>query len=169
MTLLKERINTNDMDFVVPGEKQYIDRELGITVCELGDGRRKFEMDLGRLGKVEVLDIRGSSMTDDKWDEIEAARESYALVWGGNGTIQKIKEDPFDGRDPFDREYVANQHIATFTAPNGDERIITHRKVVINPEADSLPQLFDDVAFWNILDGKTGETHTLQERLREYM
>ena len=89
-----------------------IDSDLGIEMRELGDGRRKFEMDVGSLGRVEVLDIAGTVITEDEWRLINLARDSYRQVWGGGKTLARISEDPFEGRPPCDGLYSTTHQIA---------------------------------------------------------
>ena len=145
--------------------RKIVDNELGIEVQELEYGRKKFEMDVGRLGKVEVLDIPANVITEDEWEVIDLARRSYRHMWGGIQTIHKIEEDPFDGRPPHDQEYLTSHQIASFISLDGRRKIVTNRKVTINPNREVMPRLYDDIEFWKVVDKQNGSQLSFWEVL----
>ena len=121
-----------------------------IDLKNLSRNRRLFKLTIPNLGVAEVLDTPATSLTSPEWEIITLARQSYSKMWGGSDVFLKIKEDPFDGRPPFDSQYLTTHQIAKFISVDGKEKILTNRKVTINPASRPFPHMFDDITFWKI-------------------
>ncbi len=149
MAITKEGVSSGDN--LVESVK-LIDHDLGITLEELRGGKKIFRMEFGGLGRVEVIDIPANVLTSDEIDLIDLARRSYKRMWGGKVSISHIAEDCFDGKPPYDDLYKTTHQIAIFETFDGRRKVVTNRKVEINPSAEDTPPLYDDIVFWEVVD-----------------
>ena len=155
MTLLAQE--HHDSQLQTDPSLQVIDQDLGITLKEFPGGRRIFEMGVGSLGTIRVLDSPATALTESEWEIILRARDSYRIMWGGDSTIDNIKQDPFDGRPPYHTQYLTRHQLAEAYVPDYGYIILTNRKVTHNPYyTPMMSDLFDDIRFWKVHDNSNG-------------
>jgi hypothetical protein len=185
-SLLSHRDNSS-----VPGESLHAHTEIimlssameGIALEHRYHGRREVRLSIGSM-QVRVAEIPSDELTAEDWRVIQTARDSYASMWGtGNGRIEEVKEDPFDGRGMQGAPYHVWHYIATVTSAGEEDKIFTLRKVYyplqgyqeregMTPE-DVLhwieQYLPDDISFWEIVDQRMKNAHPLWEAIRANM
>jgi hypothetical protein len=146
-------------------------------------GGREVKLFIGSM-QVQVVEIPSDELTVEEWRVIQTARDSYASMWGtGNGRIDEVKEDPFDGRGMQGAPYRVWHYIATVTSAGEEDKIITMRKVYYPlqeyQERDSMaPEkvlhwiekyLPDDISFWEIVHHRMKNVHPMWEAIRATM
>ncbi len=151
-----------------------IDPDLGITLERFPNGCKKFSLDFGSFGYAQVYDIPAATITNSDRDTIVFARGSYLRMWGDHtNTLQLIMEDKYDGFPPNDQQYLTRHQIGTFTSPDGSQKLVTNRKVAINPKSlttpGMYPDIFDDIAFWQVENQTTGERSPLLDTIAAHL
>ena len=146
-------------------------RRQGVTVRSSEDGRRELGLDLGRLGRVTVVESPAPALTDTEWSTILDARTAYQRMWGGGRQFQSLKEDPFDGRGAFARAYSTTHYIGSMATPGKPDKVITMRKVALNRYVLGLaggetPPLVEDLSFWTVHDTQRGLDTPLAEVIK---
>lgn len=142
----------NDRRLNVFQPPRIIDPELGIAVQELDNGRRILNMNVGLLGRIEVVDIPARVISPEEKELIERARESYRAMWQGENLIGRVIEDPFDGWHEDNPGYHTRHQIARVVSPDGKEKFVTNRKVAVDRRRQTEVPLYDDIEFWKVVD-----------------
>ena len=157
--------------------------EMAGIALERHRGRRELKLSLGTM-HVQVVEIPSDELTAEEWRVIQTARDSYASMWGtGNGRIDEVKEDPFDGRGMQGAPYQVWHYIATVTSTGEEDKILTMRKLYYplqeyQERGSMAPEevlhwieryLPDDISFWEIVNHRMEKAHPMWEELRAKM
>jgi hypothetical protein len=155
----------------------------GIPLEHHDHGRREVRLSIGTM-HVQVVEVPAHELTAGEWRVIQTARDSYASMWGtGNGRIEEVKEDPFDGRGMPGAPYHVWHYIATVTSGGEEDKLLTMRKVyyplqdyqeregmapedVLHWVEQHLP---DDISFWEIVNQRIKKAYPLWEAIRANM
>jgi hypothetical protein len=190
MLARKSQLHRSDSDFVPCGMSNPSTAIIPLSTAMQGialerrhHGRREVNLSIGPM-HVQVLEIPAHELTAEEWRVIQTARDSYASMWGtGNGRIEEVKEDSFDGRGMQGAPYQVWHYVATVTSAGEEDKLLTMRKVYYPlqeyHERESMaPEdvlhwieqyLPDDISFWEIVDHRIKKAYPLWVAIRAKM
>lgn len=127
------------------------EQRLAVEVAHREADKRELVLNIGPMA-VKVIEIPAAGLNDEEWSTIQAARQSYFAMWGGNSHKGEIEEDPFDGREE-DSPYTTHHYLASVDMEGEPTKFITMRKVIIRPDWKGEPAtLPDDLSVWSVRD-----------------